>query len=293
MKTPHQKEEERQERKTKILISRVHDDGEKFLASHPSLRLISHPQRTLIVGKSQSGKTTLAIKIILYVYSHLVDNLYVMSSTADLQSTYKPIMPFMAKERTWGVATKENIIKFWSILEKEKYKKRSLLFIDDQSSETGINAGGKGEFSWLIYNAVWANLSILAVTHRPTAISPAFRENLEHVILMEQSNNRLRDIVEKEFNILDTKKQFRDLLIEHTEMRPHGAIHISFKPPATIHPQFNVRDGLNSSKNSGLRQSSTDELLSEELGGDNTHISSAGGDESLQIHNSTEERGSL
>lgn len=163
-----------------------------------------------------------------------------MSSTADLQNTYAPLKPFMHKDRIYAMASKTNIIDFWQKLEKEKFKRRALLLIDDQSSESAINTGGKGPFAWLVFNAVWANLSILAVTHRPTAISSAMRENLEHVIIFEQSNNRLRESVEKEFNPLSTKKAFKELMVSTTERIPHGVLHISQKPPATIYPQCNV-----------------------------------------------------
>lgn len=187
----------------------------------------------------------------------------------------------MSKDKIFGMATRENIVKLWAALEKHKYKRRSLLFIDDQSSEAAINKGSKGEFTWLIYNAVWANLSILALTHKPTAISPAFRENLEHVIIFEQSNNRLRETVEKEFNPMETKKMFKDLLIEHTEKVAHGAIHISQKPPATIYPQFNVWNRIIDQQDDSGRSVPTKQVLRKELGLNSTRVSTNTGEKHL------------
>jgi hypothetical protein len=230
----------------------VREQMRKIIENKKSLKLIRHPQRTLIIGKSRSGKTTLAVAFLSTMYMDLFDEFYLFSSTHEDQETYCDIIDRIPPENIFERATDKNIARM-VIDHKEKGKPKTLVIIDDQSGEEGIHRNSKGVFPTLIFNSRWRNMSIIAMTHRVTAISPAFRDNCEHLILLNVGTRNQVNLVEKEFNPFRYRFQFLKLYNEQIANREFGSIHFDLRPPVSIYCQCELKKSEDGSR--GRRQS--------------------------------------
>lgn len=173
---------------------------------------IKHPFRAMVVGKSQSGKTTFAVRLVMHMRNK-VERVIIVSPTYSLQPTWQPVkkyvddtLIFESGERYTN--TYDDIRK---IITKDRSKVKTLLVMDDLSSEKSLNPGSKGSLSWLVYNAVWLNLSIIVIAHRLSSVTLAIRENLEHLFVFTLINvNEIKKLAQ-EFNITGDQELMKEL----------------------------------------------------------------------------------
>jgi hypothetical protein len=194
------------------------------------------------VGKSRSGKTTLAAAFLYYDYAKRFKNIYWLCSTLFDQDTFLPLQQYIKKDLVWTHATDENITK---LLTKhyELGKKKSLIVIDDQTAEAAINRGSKGLWAKMIYDLRWMNLSMLVMTHRISGVTVALRENLEHLIVLDLGNRKQLSVLEEEFNFMETKKEFVNLYRKEISNTEFGTLHFNLIPPICVYKQ--CRDNVN------------------------------------------------
>ena len=204
-----------------------------------SFELIGHPHRTLILGKSGSGKTTLAREILKSGYLDSFECVYLLASTYKDQPAYDWLEEKIPKENRFKRLTTLSLAK---IIRKHKKlgKPKTLIIIDDQSGEEALHKNCKGLFASLIFNARWKNISMLVMVHRVTAISPAFRDNLEHLILLNVGSRNQVGLTEKEFNILRYRFQFLRMYDKEIAKQNMGFIHFDLRAPASIYPQGRI-----------------------------------------------------
>lgn len=188
----------------------------KILSEHPVMQDIKHPCRTLIVGKSQSGKTTLAMDVIQVLIPQ-VDEVWICSPTYRHQPTYKPIreqvtiyhqsliviLRTLKKIMIHAVANDKHV-------EGEKVEVKRLLVLDDVSYEKDLNTGSKGILNSLFYNAVWWNMSLVVICHGVVNVGKGIRENLEHLILFQTVVGAEKEAIYETWGgyFADTKKEF-------------------------------------------------------------------------------------
>jgi len=166
------------------------------------------------VGKSQSGKTTQGVELVQHLAKE-VDEIIVCSKTFDNQHTWDPIR---SKVTVWHdsvaaiLKTVNDKIQEEAGDEKhktgEKVRTKRMLIFDDVSEEKAINAGSKGTYAGLIYNAVWYNMSILTLCHRMEVVSNAMKENAEFALLFNQIRPVEIESYHDNFGITKTKKDF-------------------------------------------------------------------------------------
>ena len=218
---------------------------QQLVKKYPAIIKITHPCRTLIIGRSQSGKTTLAAELFTWM-STQVDSVFLISPTWKKQPTWKSIEKYI----THGYANAQQGLRAVKQDIEGKPTLRRLLIIDDCSYESILNTGNKGLISELLYNAIWYNLSVLIICHKVNNVSSSVRENLEHLILFSTVNNLELDSLMKNFSLSSNKKDFREVFSKiisepiRTGVNLYPFIYICYKGGAKCHEGFSCELNL-------------------------------------------------
>lgn len=127
---------------------------------------------------------------------------------------------------------------------------KTLLVLDDLSAEKSLNEGTKGDLSWMVYNSVWLNLSLLVITHRFTAVTPALRENLEHLIVFTLINTKELDRLAEEFNVTGDKSFMKELyttavVSKELQGETHSFLYVKLSSPPAFYRTFKYRLNVN------------------------------------------------
>lgn len=214
-----------------------------LLDENPAIEFITHPSRTVVVGRSQSGKTTLAAKLCLWLSSH-VDHITLCSPTADHQPTWQKMSRFINVKYT---SAKRALRSFKERIEANNYKDKSLLIIDDCSYEEILNTGNKGRLAELFYNAVWYNISIVLICHKVTNVCNAARENLENLFIFQQVTEEERDKITSTFSVDMDKKKFNsvmDMFIQQKLNKDHDLhpfLYIRYHGKISLYEKLNFK----------------------------------------------------
>jgi hypothetical protein len=214
---------------------------EEIRQRHPAIVNIRHPSRTLVMGKSQSGKTTMAVEIACHLLPS-VKHLVICSPTFNLQPTWKPLKR-KADLTCDCLANLAPILqRFINSLNGES----CLLVLDDVSGERALNTGSSGPLSQIAYNAIWLNLSIVVVCHRISNVNSGIRENLEHLILFQTISDPEKKKLSEHFSVTSRKEDFLALyntLVTDRVLNgnPHAFMYICFKGGVNIYLDFQQR----------------------------------------------------
>ncbi len=225
--------------------------------------LIKHPSRTLLCGRSQMGKTTLGVLIVVEQLIPDLDRIILISATPD-QSTYDPIRKYIQKNDIIYNITKDTIKQIFDDI-KHLYEvckakgvppQRTLIFMDDLAGSGLMHGGRRGAFANLAIQTPHWSLSIIVVSHQPTNTDPNFRNNAENVIVfppdgeeelvwlrksyqsLAMKNITMRDILlyawsgSKSGDISEWGKHF---LFIHAQPRSHTRFFVDFNREITIH----------------------------------------------------------
>jgi hypothetical protein len=209
----------------------------------PFFQRFKHPMRMLIVGKSQSGKTTLGVRIGLYMATQ-VQRIYVISPTYYLQNTWKPLRSIIDPDDVF--VRSKNAFKVLHTRLLENNKQPSLLMLDDVSAERELNEGSKGDFNFLVYNAVWLNLSIICMAHSLSTVSVGMRQNCEHLIMFLTTRPKEIEKLSEEFNVTGDKKtmiqMYKMAVIEPLKQGDsHSFLYIYLGSPPAFFKKFETQ----------------------------------------------------
>lgn len=189
------------------LTGKAQQQTRQLQLRHPAIVKIKHPCRILVSGRSQSGKTTLASDILMWLHPQ-VDIIILCSPTQAYQKTWIKVEDYI-NYRVEKPQEAFDIVD--GITEKEGNSKRVLLVMDDISYEQVMNTGNKGTISKLSYNAIWLNITLLVVCHKTHNISNSVRENLEHYIQFRTTSPTELDEVADNFNIFKSPVIFKQV----------------------------------------------------------------------------------
>ena len=192
-------------------------ETEALLVEYPAMSLIKHPYRLLVVGQSQSGKTTMTVKIIRHLLPQ-VDEVYIVSPTYEFQDTWKSIRSRVTLYHDSPDALFKALYKVVkSSIGDENHKigtkinKKRLLICDDVSYEKALNQGSKGDLNGFAYNAVWWNLSIITIVHKSSNIGAGMKENCDGLMIFNVMAKEIKPLFDT-FGITATLAQFRQLI---------------------------------------------------------------------------------
>lgn len=179
-----------------------------------------------------------------------IEKVYIISPTYELQPTWDPLRRKL--EDADHYVSGEQYTRSYTDIKKKLQKqpknqmKRTLLIIDDASAERSLNEGAKGDFSWLVYNSVWMNLSIVCITHKFSAVSPAMRENPEHVIVFTLLSTKEVEALTEQINVLGNKPLLKQVY-DHAVVRPtlqgdrHSFLYIYCGSPPAFFRKFDAQ----------------------------------------------------
>ena len=149
--------------------------------------------RTLVTGRSKSGKTTLVVAILKKFFLDRVNRFFVICPSFNTQSTFEKIRKYADEEDVYiDRPSDEMFLEIRNKIDEdlaEEPNKMFLLFIDDLSSDSVTNQGRKGAFASLSTEAPHINLSIIGLFQQAKTCSPAFRNNADNFIIFPPADN--------------------------------------------------------------------------------------------------------
>jgi hypothetical protein len=164
-------------------------------------KLLNHPVRLIVTGRSTVGKTTLCVDVICEKIIKNVKRVFAVCPTFWEQAALSRLHQIPNCFNNKNVFTEVNDEVFEKIYEElSKNNIPTLLFVDDAAADKATNSGNKGAFSKLCLAAPHLNLTIVGCFQRLTACSPAFRDNTEALVSFIASKQQDADTVVKEFN---------------------------------------------------------------------------------------------
>ena len=193
----------------------------------------SLPMRLIIIGQTGSGKSGILGNLLLrndsgfYRDDFEPEDIYVFSGSVDGDNKLETIIEELDIPTSNVFDGYSNCILseiYDSIKDDFKEAKlfktkptHKLIVIDDISFSGELRNNSKGS----LFNAVFMNgrkflISICVTSQKYTDIATGARENASAVILCQSSNKQLQ-LIESDMNYLKNKKQFLDMVGNHTK----------------------------------------------------------------------------
>lgn len=167
----------------------------------PAVKLIQHPTRVLVCGRSTMGKTTLCVDIILSQLMHSVKRCFAVCPTFWQQPALqrlRDVKGAFPKQHVYTTVHDNIFTTLFRIMDRDHIP--TLLYVDDAAAEASTNKGNKGAFARLCIAAPHLNLSIVGCFQRPTMCTVALRDNAECFISFITSRLQDVDLIIKELN---------------------------------------------------------------------------------------------
>lgn len=181
------------------------------------------PFSMIICASSGSGKTTLLRHMLTHTLgpggSACIDNIFIMSDTADLSSDYDTFRAIPEyKGRIFGSYDKDVIEE---IYEKQKYLKtkygtertpHTLLVLDDVMDHL---QGNKTLVQKLFWKGRHVRLSVIILVQKLKGISTVMRVNAKYVIFFRCGNSSELENLLNEYTGKNERKKIEGVLVEH------------------------------------------------------------------------------
>lgn len=179
----------------------------------PSVKIIKHPCRIILTGRSTMGKTTLAVDIICSQMMSQVRRCFAVCPTWYEQPALKRLRAIEGAFPKKRVFTEVNDMVFnsiYNILRKDRAP--TLIYVDDAAAEQATNKGNKGAFSRLCIACNHMNTSMFGIFQRLSSCSPALRDNAEGLISFIPTKIMDIDVIWKEFNPCPANRKSQDVV---------------------------------------------------------------------------------
>lgn len=198
----------------------------------------NHPFRMFIIGKTGSGKTTLAVNVLIKkwlkqfmykdAFGNIRYNVFIMCPTYQNQVKMGPSRPYyflwnyIDPKNVYLHASPANLSKILKAVEEcNKRHERCLVWMDDITG-TGIlykRASSSSALSQFLTTMSHMNASVVVMWHVLSAASRVIRESAGHVVLFQPTSTTEADHMAKEFSGPVPHKQFVDILFENTRAK--------------------------------------------------------------------------
>lgn len=145
----------------------------------------------LVTGRSQMGKTTFVVKLIISVVRHEVDRIIVICPSFWVQKTFAPMHHLVKEQDVYPRLNKQTFKIIEQTLDARNTKavlsggrvERVLILVDDMAGNPILYGSRQGPFGHLAVRTPHLQLSMIVITQQPMFITPAFRENCEYIVV--------------------------------------------------------------------------------------------------------------
>lgn len=183
-------------------------------------KLIHHPTRIFCIGRSQMGKTTLSVQVIMERFANL-DRYIVICPSWD-QPAYNPIRDWFKpcdvyrnpQRNTFDKVVQE--IRSFNEFARRKGVQQAKTFIlfDDNAGTSVVHSNGKGSFPNFSTQVTHEGCSLMVISQEPKRADPTFRHNCENFIVFPSEAKYDVDWLNESFNspIFGKGHNFYDVL---------------------------------------------------------------------------------
>ncbi len=185
--------------------------------------LIQHPTRIFVVGRSQMGKTTLAVQVIKERFSNM-DRFIALCPSFHSQETFDPIRHLFKKEDVYENPKPSTFKKIVDDIKafnefaraKGERKPRTFILIDDMAGTNVIHGSGKGAFAHFSIQVTHAGCSTMVISQDPIRVDPNFRKNCENFIIFPSEAKYDMKWLEESFNsrVFSQHHDFTDIVYQ-------------------------------------------------------------------------------
>ena len=211
-------------------VFKMIDNTDKWVINKE--KVFSLPFRLVICGSSGMGKTSLLANLLLRddfykkEFSKHPENILIFSGSMD-EMKMKTILseldiPKSNQYRNYEESELEKILdhlmeEYNVAIESDEEPKQSLIVLDDLSY-TNLFKSSKinSQLDRLYCNGRKYLISCITICQKYTQLNTCCRENLSGAIIGMCTNKQL-NIIEDDFNFLPTKKEFLNMVREHTK----------------------------------------------------------------------------
>lgn len=182
-----------------------------------------HPVRMLITGPCGSGKTFTACHLINNVFRPQIERLISICPTWYTQDCFEPIHDLINRKEDAIVDLNgdvfgklfDDLFKVYALRRKEgKEPIKTLVFIDDLAGTSLIHGGRVSSFAHFAIQLRPLKCSCILLSQQPTAVSPAYRDNVSDVIAFASTRKEDKRWLIREYCSFKMTEQTMNQLIE-------------------------------------------------------------------------------
>ena len=144
-----------------------------------------HPFRWIFACRSQMGKTTLIIKLLIYKYLQEFDEIFIFCPTFSTDNKWAEFDPYVKKGKihVFGIPTEKQIQIIWKTCEVRRVKNKeykTLIVIDDATgSELLTNQSNSACLNQFVCRCNHAGISLIISVQRLIQVSTTVRSQAE------------------------------------------------------------------------------------------------------------------
>ena len=191
-----------------------------------------------IVGSTGSGKTYTLLKILEREMFQEFTYIFLICPTYENNKTYRE-SPFKDDEKFFVLnVSHENVEAYLSLIERNYRNTNSMIILDDCASCQSV----KNRTSFLVdfaFHGRHTGYSTVVMSQHFCAITPAFRDNCQHVLVFYTLDESDWDVVSKSF-LPRLSKEKRNEIYDTLEQTKYLYFHIARGIKQLIKPDGNV-----------------------------------------------------
>lgn len=188
--------------------------------------MLKPPFRLMVVARSQMGKTSLLIKLMLYYWIEMFDRIYIFCPTYAKDNKWRVLDEYLTtKIQVYAVVKETTIKNIWKQCDMEKEKNEDAQFLilcDDCAGQADFKINNEqGIINQLVSKGNHSNISTVWVVQKFTQCSTIMRTNAEGLLTFYVQSEDEMKYIWKEFGV-GQFKVFRDVLKENTKEKYHN-----------------------------------------------------------------------
>lgn len=184
--------------------------------------MLQPPFRLMTVARSQMGKTSLLIKLMIYYWLHMFDVIYIFCPTFSKDRKWTQLNDAVekGKVKVYGTVKNNTLLKIWKKCDEMLIKKpesQFMIFFDDCAGQKDFKMNNEtGVINQLVSKGNHSHISTVWAVQKFTQCSTIMRSNAEGLLtFFVQSEDEMKYIW-KEFGV-GNFKDFKQLLHSATK----------------------------------------------------------------------------